>query len=222
MQLIWRRDLTTTFRGAGAKGRPLLGAVDDEATAALQFGAEALTEAGAQWWVAYGTLLGLVREGRLLPHDNDLDFAVLAGADPRRVAGAMERRGFRRVREEEWQGRPSKQKFMLGPVLVDVFYLERRGDGFADYNLFGRQSVLRGTHPAVSLEMRRLAGLDLPVPADTEGYLRHLYGPGWRERARVWVWYFSAANIELLMDWRDLPWLLAQWLKWRRRLRSES
>jgi len=222
MELIWRRDLVTTFRGAGGKRRPLLGAVADEALTALRLGAEALTEAGAQWWVAYGTLLGLVREGRLLPHDNDIDLAVLLGADPRRIAEAMERRGFRRVREEEWQGKPSKQKFMLGPVLVDVFYLHRRGEGFADHNLFSRNSVLRGTHPAVSVERRRLAGLDLPVPADTEGYLRHLYGPNWREKAKAWVWYFSGANIELLMDWRDLVWLLVQWLKWRRRLRSES
>lgn len=220
MRLIRRRELITTFRAGNSKNRPLLGAVPDEAMDALRLGAEALTAAGATWWVAYGTLLGLVREGRLLAHDNDIDLAVMIGADPVRITEAMEARGLVRVREEEWQGRPSKQKFMLGKVLVDVFFLHPRGDGFVDHNLFSRFSVLRGTHPPVTIEMRRLAGLDLPVPSETEAYLRHLYGEDWREPAKAWTWFFSGNNIELLMDWRDLLWLAAQWLKWQQRLRA--
>jgi hypothetical protein len=220
MRLIRRRDLVTTYRAGNSKNRPLLGAVPDEAMIALRLAAEALTAAGASWWVAYGTLLGLVREGRLMAHDNDIDLAVHLGADTARITQEMERRGLVRVREEEWQGRPSKQKFMLGQVLVDVFYLHPRGDGFVDHNLFSRQSVLRGTHPAVKVETRRLGGLDLPVPADTEAYLHHLYGDGWRQPVKAWTWFFSGNNIELLMDWRDLPWLLVQWFKWQQRLRA--
>jgi len=158
-----------------------------------------------------------------VPASADADPADLeAGgwADPARITEEMERRGLVRVREEEWQGRPSKQKFMLGQVLVDVFYVHPRGDGFVDHNLFSRHSVLRGTHLAMAIETRRLGGLDLPVPADTEAYLHHLYGDGWRQPVKAWTWYFSGNNIELLMDWRDLPWLLVQWFKWQQRLRA--
>jgi hypothetical protein len=220
MRLIARREVVTTFRGAGSKGRRLLGAVGDEAMTALRLAAEALTEADAGWWVAYGTLLGLVREGRLLPHDNDIDLAVIDGADPLRIAEALERRGLHRVREETWRGRPSKQKFLYGEVLLDVFYLHPRGEGWIDHNLFSRHSIVRGAHPPVEVVTRRLAGLDLPVPAETEAYLRYLYGEGWCRPAKAWVWYFSAANAELLMDFRDLGWLLVQWLKWQKRLRA--
>jgi hypothetical protein len=82
MRLIRRRDLITTYRAGNSKNRPLLGAVPDEAMTALRVAAEALTAAGADWWVAYGTLLGLVREGRLMAHDNDIDLAVHLGVDP--------------------------------------------------------------------------------------------------------------------------------------------
>ncbi|MBK1734149.1 hypothetical protein CKO15_02395 [Halorhodospira abdelmalekii] len=39
---------------------------------------KALDEAGVRWWIDHGTLLGLVREGRLLPWDRDVDLSLPA------------------------------------------------------------------------------------------------------------------------------------------------
>jgi hypothetical protein len=38
--------------------------------------ANALDEAGIEWWLDHGTLLGITREGRLLPWDEDVDLSI--------------------------------------------------------------------------------------------------------------------------------------------------
>eukprot|EP01064_Diplonema_japonicum_P023438 TRINITY_DN33867_c0_g1_i1.p1 TRINITY_DN33867_c0_g1~~TRINITY_DN33867_c0_g1_i1.p1 ORF type:complete len:306 (+),score=60.97 TRINITY_DN33867_c0_g1_i1:82-918(+) len=40
----------------------------------------AMNEGGTEWWVDYGTLLGGVREGRLIEHEYDLDLGIPASA----------------------------------------------------------------------------------------------------------------------------------------------
>jgi lipopolysaccharide cholinephosphotransferase len=37
----------------------------------------ALNSAGCLYWVDFGAALGLYRDGKLIPHDNDLDMVVL-------------------------------------------------------------------------------------------------------------------------------------------------
>ena len=40
--------------------------------------AEALNRAGVRWWVDHGTLLGIVRDTRLLPWDRDIDLSLMS------------------------------------------------------------------------------------------------------------------------------------------------
>jgi hypothetical protein len=54
--------------------------------ARLSLVAAGLDAAGVRWWVDHGTLLGLVREGRPLPWDDDLDVSFEHADLPRVVA----------------------------------------------------------------------------------------------------------------------------------------
>jgi len=38
---------------------------------------QALDEIGLFYWIEFGTLLGIIRDGKLIDHDTDLDFGVL-------------------------------------------------------------------------------------------------------------------------------------------------
>jgi hypothetical protein len=212
--LFGPRRIAMTFKAPRPPGIRL-GEVEGEAHDALRLGVEALDAAGATHWITYGTLLGLVREGRLLPHDDDIDIAVMSGADASRITAEMERRGLRRTLEEAGPDGVSKLKYALGPVVVDLFMVHDEGAAWADYCRLATRSLVRDTHPPVTVRRRQLDGLDLPVPGDAETYLVHLYGPGWRQPVTRWHWYLSPANSEVLAHWRDLPRLAERWLRWK-------
>jgi len=216
--LFGPRRIEMTY-SAPRPGKIRLGEVAGEARETLRLAVEALDAAGATHWVTYGTLLGLVREGRLLPHDDDIDLAVLVGAEAARIRDEMLARGLGLLLEEVGPGGVSKLKFSRGQVVIDLFFVREEGPLWADYCTLVRRSLVRSTHPPSRIEMRQLGGLLLPVPSAAEAYLAHLYGPHWGQPVTDWNWYLSPPNAEVLAHWLDLPRLAERWLRWRWRRR---
>ena len=144
---------------------------------------EDLRRAGVQPFVCYGTLLGLVRDGRLIPHDDDADLGYLSAhddpADVVRENLAIERalraRGHTVVRHS---GGHLQVCFTSDGVLdhyIDVFTAFRVGE----------RTYLAFQVGDEDLDLSELGELDVdgwvvPVPADAEGLLAATYGPGWR------------------------------------------
>ncbi|MCJ7528012.1 MAG: LicD family protein [Methyloceanibacter sp.] len=80
-------------------------------------------EAGMHPFLMWGTLLGCVREGRLLPNDHDIDVGILADdyANRDRLIAAMRKRGYRLAFEKDYKLRfqhPASELRMD----VDVLY----------------------------------------------------------------------------------------------------
>ncbi len=215
------RPIATRFTGRQPR-RIRLEDVPDEAREALRLGIEALAEAGATAWVTYGTLLGLVREGRLLPHDHDVDIAVMPVADDAPIRAAMAARGLTLLLDEADSSGTSKLKFVHGPVVLDLFFIREEGGVWVDYCTLMKLSLLRNTHTHVAIEARVLDGLTLPVPRDAETYLAHLYGPGWRTPVTRWSWYLSPPNAEMIVHWAELPRLAEKVWRWKRGRRARA
>jgi hypothetical protein len=174
-----------------------------EGRRALTHFSDGLAEAGATYWLTYGALLGLVREGRLLAHDRDLDFAACDGPATAKIETALLKRQFTLV-FEGWVGdRLGIQKFQRGHVRIDLFFLyQRDGVWVEEYPIDGF-SYYSGTHPILPIESRRLGGVEVPIPVDTAAYLRHLYGRSWRKMRNDWSWKFSPPNTTAHLHWRS-------------------
>ena len=143
----------------------------------------AVAALGYEAFVVSGTLLGVIREGGLVPHDSDVDMAVLLHA------GSLEEVA------DEWQqlrGR-LEQAGILDASYVKTgkrLYKLRLPSGF-DCDLFpaweidGRVSIWPHTHevdPAsvLPLASREIHGVGVRVPRVPEEVLTWNYGPGWR------------------------------------------
>lgn len=142
-------------------------------------------ECGLPAFVTYGTLLGAVRDGKLIGHDNDVDVAYLSRhAHPADVA----RESFRierALRRRGWTVR----RFSAG--FVQVFFdgpdgATRHLDVFTCFYVMGcfyqvfhvRSALSRAA--IVPLGEVTLHGRRFPAPADPEALLEATYGPGWR------------------------------------------
>ena len=140
---------------------------------------------GVPAFIAYGTLLGAVRNGRLIGHDNDVDLGYVSShespvdvvRESYRIERALAAAGW-------WVRRGSGTRLNVRVRLSDdtvryidiftshwvegVFYMPQ-DTGFR----IGREAIL----PLTTVE---LAGRRLPAPADSEGLLALTYGEGWR------------------------------------------
>ncbi|TLM84699.1 bifunctional 2-polyprenyl-6-hydroxyphenol methylase/3-demethylubiquinol 3-O-methyltransferase UbiG [Pseudarthrobacter sp. NamE5] len=141
---------------------------------------------GLELFVTGGTLLGPVRDGRVMPGDDDVDLAYLSRHEnPSDIAlegfeleRALHARGYETVRHSAGH----LQLLFPGADGTDRFYL----DIFTYFNTGGwfhgtfhaREPVDKVTiFPLRSISIN---GRDLPVPAEPEQMLAAIYGPGWR------------------------------------------
>lgn len=145
----------------------------------------ALREAGADAFLAYGTLLGAVREGKLIGHDSDADLGYVS--DHTEPVDVM-RESFRLQARLSEMGYPTF-RYSGAAFKVSV----REGDGaLRGLDVFG--GFMRDGHLVLMGEIRTpfrrewvfplgtatLEGREFPVPADTDRFLAATYGEAWR------------------------------------------
>lgn len=142
-------------------------------------------ECGVHGWIAFGTLLGAAREGKVIGHDSDIDLAYLSErATPAEmavelyaVARALRRHGMSVLHKSGafitvvWTSPDG------GMASIDVYTCFYVGDLLHETATV-RQVVPRSAIlPLTELEFE---GRMLPAPADPDAMLAVSYGPGWR------------------------------------------
>lgn len=145
------------------------------------------------YWLEGGTLLGIVRENRLLPWDNDVDIS-LRKTDEKKLLKILYKlwfRGYRvSVKYYEKSVLPFNQKqvrivkitnrkyfFIKGDARLDVF-LKLKKDNQYFWTVGVKQPVLKSV-PAKfndNLNWLEFNGNKMMVPDDLDGYLTYRYG----------------------------------------------
>ena len=151
----------------------------DQAIRVLTEIQELLTAAGAQCFLAAGTLLGFHRSGGPLPHDRDIDIGVLRepGGGPD-IAGILRKApGVLLPRI----ARPGDRYFglMHRGVAVDIFVHEPQ-DPHLVFGFSHTPGDIQWRVTSFGLRTASYGGHTWRVPADPERYLAELYGPAWQ------------------------------------------
>jgi len=165
-----------------------------------------LDEAGVPGFLAYGTLLGAVREEALLAHDSDIDLAYLSRHDSPALA-VLE--SYRLERAMRGRGHPVRRSSGLAfkvtvrdadgrPRGIDVFGALLVGPMLYVMGQVGaptrRDQVLPVSHC-------RLHSRAFPAPADPEHWLSATYGPTWRVPDPAFKFAPDAATRRRLRGW---------------------
>jgi SAM-dependent methyltransferase len=170
--------LVQTFDTRSAQNvRPLLDAIDHVLAG--------LDKAGIRAFLAYGTLLGAVRDGRLIGHDSDADLGYVSEhehpvdviRESFRVQRALTDAGYRITRY-------SALAFKVDVVESDG--VVRGLDVFGGFMRDGRLHLMGEIRTPFKREWvtplgtASLEGREFPVPADTDRFLTATYGRSWR------------------------------------------
>ncbi|MGH3354393.1 MAG: methyltransferase domain-containing protein [Nocardioidaceae bacterium] len=136
-------------------------------------------------FVAYGTLLGAVRGGSFIAHDNDADIAYLSRfenpSDIARESFALQRalvdRGWTVVRRTGAFIKVSAGDSVSSQRTIDVFTAYYLGDTFTIEKWIRTRMPRAALTP---LSRVSLEGVTLPAPGRPEEVLAATYGPSWR------------------------------------------
>ena len=155
-----------------------------------------LRECGINAWVQDGTLLGLVRDGAIIPWDHDTDTGALVSEWNEVAMAALQRAGFTLAktlgsRENGWQHRWTRKG-----VKTDIFFYYPNEDGSVWHAAYVNGSKqYRFTYP----ERFSLAPIStkfgpIPAPSPPEAFLETKYGTDWRTPKRNWHFALSPVN----------------------------
>ena len=150
-----------------------------------------------------GTLLGIVRENRLLPWDNDLDLTVTDrfGDKLLKIRWKFWLKGYRtRIRKYKKKTGPFEKgeirilkiqttKFLWfkDKSLMDIFIKRAIGDKYF-WTVSDKKPVLKSTPRQFYDQQTRyeFKNYEYLVPRDYYGYLAYHYGENWRTPIKEW------------------------------------
>ena len=144
---------------------------------------------GFPYHLTAGTLLAIVKDGRLFPHDKDIDLALpdLAEEHRQRIVGHFNALPAFRVFPPPPPPSPvtvvGLQHVATG-IGADLILPRRLPDGRMR-NQTGWPDQLGSVLEAYAIDRLHWDGRDWPVPDPLERYLAGFYGIDWREQRRV-------------------------------------
>lgn len=150
-----------------------------DAIEVMKKGCNLLEEMGIKYSLADGTLLGVVRDNRLIPHDTDIDIAVLHPVNAKEIEKVFTKNGFKVGRRAAFKGIIQQIVFYSeSNCLFDIIFYTKIGDEV--YNFcekdFYFQHYYHNYETVVPYEFE---GHTFYIPNDVEGWLKATYGD-WR------------------------------------------
>ncbi len=140
--------------------------------------AKVLNEYGVKSWLQFGTLLGAVRDGKLISYDTDVDIGVFR-KDTLKIAKAMKKlcRNYHFT--------------LIRNVALDSTITLMRDDEYVDFYVFNECAIwyicLMSPEVCVykdyqlnKLQTIKFLGMNFSVPLDYEKDLVLWYGEGWK------------------------------------------
>lgn len=171
-------ELHRVFAGGDSRDREaLLDTIEDVIGA--------MREIDVHAFPAYGTLLGAVRNGKLIGHDSDADLAYVSAhttpvdliRESYRIDRHLRGHGYSVQRHSAFAMKIYVEEADGSERGLDVF-----GAAFVDDRLYvmGEIGVEFTREQVYPLGQCTLEGRTLPAPADADAWLEITYGPSWR------------------------------------------
>lgn len=152
-----------------------------------------LEEAGCNYFVDFGTLLGIVREGQLISHDLDMDIGVILDQEQKmeNIRELLETNGFIRTEYFTYLDKIVEESYVKNKVKIDIFYYELEDEQMYCYFSFRDESTVYQNdfeYTASKLYFSRVTEVEhlstetfaVVIPKNSEKVLEEKYGKNWR------------------------------------------
>lgn len=205
-----KRKLTSSAAAVEKEKERKRAAIQSYGLSLIAFVQESLQEIGICSFADFGTMLGIIREGKLLAHDLDVDIGVILNEsfDVHRIRVAMERNGFTLWRQYIMGDQLVEESYRLGDLKVDFNYyrmdetcaktwLFYRKPGHK-YEAINHRHIVEMTYsPIREMQTVTVAGTEIVIPKNAEQILVEKYGASWRTPDKGWIYWQSPAATQI-------------------------
>lgn len=173
---------------------------------------EQLEDCGAVCFVDFGTLLGIIRDKKLIEYDRDIDFGVYFNENfkPEDLDILMKEIGLKRYRSFYLKGKLEEVTYANGIIHIDFFRHTVSKNGAVTYAFYRNPNYdYPSTKHFTALEMNnahikevkkiQIGGIVVSVPVNAEEYLESVYTKGWRIPDPNWS-YLSNPGLREVKD----------------------
>lgn len=174
----------------------------------------AMESVQCDYWLAFGTLLGAIRDNNFISYDTDIDVGVSIDTDFDKVESALRQFGFKKMRKIELyttgncQERGFELTFIQDNILIDIFVFDKIPGTNRIYThtcLWDNDhfqylsTVLRVITPFTGISKYNFLGIDVNVPSNYDEYLKAYYGEEYNKPDSNWTPRMSPA-VEVVKD----------------------
>lgn len=177
-------------------------------------------------WIEWGTLLGYLRDGKLIEHDYDLDFATfeLNEKDYNVLYNELLKNNFELVRQFKLSDKIVSETYRRNNVLVDIDFatLENETLNLFEYDVeddteirknsncyfYDRMGGYKYSFPLFNIEHGTFSnGTKCIIPTNIEQHIKYLYGENWKLPDKSFYWknlnnYTYLGNEGFITGWR--------------------
>ena len=154
---------------------------------------ERLSRSNLKIFCAYGTLLGFVREGGIIPYDLDIDMGVIdeKGFSWDKLDEAMSELGFKVRHYFLYKNTITEKTYEKEKVTIDFFRYKKVKDELKGFVYFKDETISYKDEDDYSVKINRIPlikkiskkeinGVCVLLPDNNIEILESLYGEGWR------------------------------------------
>lgn len=146
-----------------------------------------------RYFLSFGTLLGMVRDGGFVAGDTDIDIGMRIEDHDPAVRDLLVDAGFDDLGQRGSPERGLKYMVSFDGIRVDLDFYYPTPAGRCAFE-FLKHGAIRTTVPEFALEPARFLDLDVMIPAPPEAFLQAIYGPAWRRPVRLWNYKYCQHN----------------------------
>lgn len=145
------------------------------------------------YFITFGSLLGLIREGDLISHDIDIDYAIIMDNKFKweNLESLFLKNGFKKIRQFSFDGEIREQTYKIDGLTIDFFGCKNSSDKTCSLDFYRKHNYSYKDksemhvredryYKILSTKKKTFKNVTVTIPDNPEKYLESIYSSSWR------------------------------------------